>query len=385
MGERRLRVLFLATWYPTQDLPSHGIFIREHALAASRFVDVQVLHVYPLQRRGLMPVFEQEQNRTLTQGLPTNRVGYPHPFPRAGYLSMMPSVFWAYRRIVADGFRPDLIHGNVFETGMPAVILGRRNRVPVVISEHYSAFATGRLSPLALKTARWSFERADRVLPVCAFLRDAIISRGIRARFELVPNAVDTTLFRPGRSRRPGPVRFLFVGTLGRNDLKGLGILLESLSRLRFHEVSWILEVVGDGEDRAIYEGLASRLSVLDRITFTGILSRPQVAERMREATILVLPSRMEMQPCVILEALASGLPVLASSVGGIPEIVGSDVGSLVPPGDATSLTSSLEEILRGRRWGDPAIMARSVRQFSSESVGRQLLSLYGELVDSSH
>ena len=156
------------------------------------------------------------------------------PFVGLGVLSSVITALWAYRRIVAHGFRPDLIHGNVYETAVATVLLGKLHRLPTVISEHSSRFPLGDMPRFALATARWSFKRADRVLPVSTFLRDAIAAYGVDARFQVIPKSSMWSCFSPQAEDRPRRIeRLLFVGTLWPDDSKGLGVLLEALATLQ--------------------------------------------------------------------------------------------------------------------------------------------------------
>src|SRR6185312_3530334 len=153
---------------------------------------------------------------------------------------------------------------------------------------------------------------------VSRHLREAIRSYGIDVPFEVVPNVVDTSLFFPPEKKRTGEGatrRLLFVGNLEPSQHKGFPTLLRALTRLRDRTRDWQLDVVGDGPERPSYE-------------------KSVVAEMMRAAPLFVLPSRFDHLPCVVVEALASGLPVVSTTVGGIPELVDDQRGRLVPPDD---------------------------------------------------
>ncbi len=169
MSTRRGRVLFVTSWYPTAESPTHGTFIREHARAAACHTEVQVLHAR-FSTGGYLPKLGRELSPELTRGLPTLRLDVPRPAPKSGYVSFGPSLLWAYSQVVRSGFRPDLIHANVYETALPAVALGLLHDIPVVVAEHSSAFALGTVPPAQLKASRWAFPRADRILPVSRFL-----------------------------------------------------------------------------------------------------------------------------------------------------------------------------------------------------------------------
>src|SRR5439155_9657723 len=108
------------------------------------------------------------------------------------------------RRLDEGGFRPSVIHAHYYLAGAVAVRIGRRLRVPVVISEHSSTFPAGTVSGIHVRRARFALESAALVCPVSRHLQEAIEAYGIDARFRVVPNTVDTEVFRPGPPRTGG-------------------------------------------------------------------------------------------------------------------------------------------------------------------------------------
>lgn len=158
----------------------------------------------------------------------------------------------------------------------------------------------------------------------------------------------------PGRSlpRPEDPFRVLTVARL--RDYKGLPYLLEACSRARPHVPNLHLQIIGDGPDRRKLERLASSLDLGDIVTFAGALPEEAVVARMRDSHAFVLPSivmpdgRMEGIPVVLMEALASELPTIATSISGIPElIVDRETGLLVPQRDADALAEALIDVAR--------------------------------------
>ena len=110
-------------------------------------------------------------------------------------------------------------------------------------------------------------------------------------------------------------------------------------------------------------------------------MAKLEIAALMRTSDLLVLPSRFENQPCAIIEAMTSGLPVVSTTVGAIPEMVGPDDGILVPPQDPAALADALEQALARRDSFDrPAIAARARARFSLEAVGARLNAVYEEV-----
>jgi glycosyltransferase involved in cell wall biosynthesis len=359
-----VKVLFLTTAYPTEDEPAAGIFVREHALAAARSVDVALVH---LDRRPGLRGIRTEQ----LDGEPflAHRVSYaatPKPVSAALHTLAARRGVHAVRR---SGFEPDLVHAHFFLAGAPALTL----RKPVVVSEHWSVFLPedpATLSPVSERVARETFSRACMVLPVSEALLHGIERTATQANLRVVRNVVDTELFRPAPHPATDPPRLLAVGLL--YEAKGYDVLLDALPQLtRSVEV----EIVGDGPLRGELEAQAARLG-LENVTFAGRLAKPQVADRMRAADLFLLPSRFETSGVAAIEALASGLPVVGSRVGAVPELVGEAEGILVEPGDATALARAIERGL-DRVFDRPAIAARVGAAYSAETIGAELAEVY--------
>ncbi|MGD0018331.1 MAG: glycosyltransferase [Candidatus Limnocylindrales bacterium] len=388
-----MKVLFLSRWYPSPERPYHGIFVREHARSArAAGHEVAVLHV-PEDKVPVRWLYRlvREPDPKLTEGIPTyhlhcRRVSLPRLARISGALSygiFLLSTVAAYRRIRRDGFRPDLFHANVWSSSMAASLLARLTRRPFVVTEHATAFPNRALSATAVSHVRHSYPRAAAVMPVSENLRQAIEAYGVHATFQVVPNAVDTSLFWNDPMHCPGdPKHLVFVGALEPSGHKGFPTLAEALVALRERRRDWHLDVVGDGPSRAGYQQLIADRELDGLVTFHGSRPKAEIAAMMRDADLFVLPSRFENLPCVIIEAMTSGLPIVSTRVGGIPEMVSDDEGILVEPDDAPALTAALDCALSGLgRFDRSSIAAQARQRYSLENVGRQLGSIYEAIV----
>lgn len=223
--------------------------------------------------------------------------------------------------------------------GTPVVVSLRGSDVPGYDPHNRGLQVVHRfLAPLT----RWIWRRADRVVALSESLGQLALRTLPDLRYSVVPNGVDLTLFHPpapGKRRRPGPVRCLAVARLV--ERKGLGDLIRAvalLERGRFE-----LEIVGGGADERVLRDLAAGLGVARDVHFTGALSRPEVARRYRDADLFTLPSSAESFGNVFAEALASGLPIVGTAVGGIPDLVEQGInGVLVRPGDINALAGAI-------------------------------------------
>jgi glycosyltransferase involved in cell wall biosynthesis len=239
----------------------------------------------------------------------------------------------------------------------PIVFAGRVLGTPGPAERRFRRFK----SPLQIALGRWTARCADVVLaPSAATARE--LERGYGASDPQVLPNVTSALFDPASAPLPeeGAVPFdgrfsvsgsdgylLFVGRL--RIRKGVEVLLEAMALLAKQPEARLL-IAGDGEHRAALERRTAELGLGARVRFAGRVSAAEVRALLARAAALVVPSTYEGMPLVVLEAMAAAVPVVASRVSGIPEVVlDGETGWLVPPEDPPSLARTLEELRRDR------------------------------------
>ncbi len=215
-------------------------------------------------------------------------------------------------------------------------------------------------------------------------------SQGLRAlghAFEpkvpiaVIPNGVDLEQFKV-LERQWQPPRLLFVGRVVYQ--KGLDILLDALGALK--EKPWTLDIVGDGPRREKLQAQAHDLDITDRVKFLGWKNGAELVQRYAEANLFVYSSRHEGMPNAVLEAMACGLPVLATHIAGNEELVAhKETGLLVPAEDADALRAALSELLAdadGRRRMGAAARKRVETQYSWQRVSKEYLELMQRVLE---
>jgi len=377
-----MRVLFITAWYPARSSPLNGIYVREHAKAVQLFNDVAVLHIggsdAGLKRLWVM---DEETDNDLNEGILTYRIWHRLlSIPMATYFVHLLSVYWAFRCIVAKGFRPHIIHAHVYEAAVSAVIIGRIHRIPVVVTEHSSKFPSRALTRREQWKVRFAYRFSGLVIPVSQFLQRAIQKYKVKCRFIVVRNVVDPKIFYPGsgtKSKRK--IRqLLVVGLFRSSQVKGLPYLFDALVMLRKTRSDWCLSVVGDGPLRQEYERCVERLRLSDKVSFCGLRTKSEVADYMRQADLLIVSSVLETSSVVAAEALLSGVPVLATRCGGPEEFVNERVGLTVLPRDSKDLCEGISYVLDHlERFSSGDIAKYGVGLFSPPAVGQRLQQIY--------
>lgn len=295
------------------------------------------------------------------------RLGLPVPYCRQFYAA--PAAAAVFR--LAAG--ADLIHAHLGEdlAVVPiALAAARRHRRPLVLTVHTSVAHT--LAPtgvrsLLLKTVGGRLERygersADAVIVLTQQMAQRLTAGGVaRDRIHVIPSGIDPTLFRAcpdgaaAASGRRASRTIVYVGRLHRQ--KGVETLLRAFALLRTRAGGELTELVlaGDGPQRSELERLAAGLGIASRTRFLGFVPHARVPALLHSAAVAVLPSRYEELGTSLLEALACGTPVVASAVGGIPDLIRDGVdGLLVPPQNPELLAAAVRTIL-----DDPALAAR--------------------------
>jgi len=250
----------------------------------------------------------------------------------------------------ARDFKPDVIHAHnlFFRTTEAVALLRRFLRVPLVTTLHLGALeGNEKLLNFLVRLyeatmGRYILRASDAVTAVSAAVAEhgGQVS-GAKRRIQVIPNGVDTVVFQPGQV--PEKPEIIFVGRLVPN--KGPLTMVRAAARVnrRYPEARFTL--VGDGPQRQRLEREAARLGIAGAVRFTGV--RDDVPEMLRQATVFVRPSTLEGLPLTILEAMACGLPVVATPVGGTPEVVrDGDQGLLIPVDDEAALAAAILKLL---------------------------------------
>jgi len=366
-----MRVLVVPKWYPWPELPVFGVFCREHAAALATSHDVVVLASLFTPDPQDFRLFKLTDE--VEDGLRVLRVRYRRPRLRPlALVCQLLGMAVAMRRLRREGWRPDVVHAHVYSAALQALAIGRVSRAPVAVTEHYTGFGRGLITGGERRLARFVFERADVVAPVSHELEGTLREVAPRANMVVVPNTVDTAAFEPA-GERPKAMRLLNVAALA--EKKGHRFLLEAVAELP----DATLEIVGDGELRADLEARVRDLGLEDRVTFFGERPKHEVARLMRDAGLFVLPSLAENLPVVLIEAMASGLPSVATRVGGVPEMLGSDDGELVAPGDSAALATAIRTAA-GRHFDGQDMAARARARYSYAAVSRRWSEIYAAL-----
>jgi len=295
--------------------------------------------------------------------------------------SLLVTAYVAGLRAAAD-FKPDVVHAHwVLPSGLVGLALSGWWRVPLVTTSHGTDVRLARANPIAGRIFAEVARGADAVTTVSTWLAREAAAIAPDTTPIVAPMPVLPDLFGPGG---PGAVRegnrLLFVGKL--NEQKGIGVLLDALTRMQTRPTLEI--VVGVGSERGPTEALARSLGVADRLRWSPLLSQQDLVRRYQGATALVAPFVGEGLSLVSIEAQLCETPVVGFASGGLTDIVvPGRTGLLVPPGDAGALAAALDQVLgladRGAGWGREG-RRHALDAFGPEAAARRYEELYRQV-----
>lgn len=402
-----MRILHLPKWYPHRYDDQDGDFVARHmaAIAAHGGAGggpVVSAVVFAAVARG--PIAKLiEEDHDLSGPVPTWRYYYrarPTGLPPLDKLLKLGLWLECQRRGLRAvrwhwaGARPSVVHAHVLlRTGVLAWALGKLWRVPYLITEHWTRYLPPRVASI-LGWQRWLtralVRRAGALHTVSGALAAALAALGARARHTaVIANVVEQELFYPAPTP-PVAARLLYVAAF-HDAIKNLSGVLRVVAGLRAAWPGLRLRIAGYGPDESRLRAYAAELGLVadgtvadGTVEFLGKLPHPAVAAELRQATALVSFSRAETFGVVLLEARACGRPVVATRVGGVPELFepAGAFGLLVEPDDEAALAAALTAVLRQPARFDPArLHADAVARCSPAGVGQAFGRLYAQVV----
>ncbi len=358
-----LKVAVVTPFFPTAVEPYRGRATYQIVCALKKLVEVAVICPHPRYPLWVKPRSFDYHPVSTNHFLPRIDVKY-FEFPA------IPAITRVINGLVCAGYlyprlrhcRPDVILSYwLYPHGYAALQVGQRLGIPAIVGSIGSDLnairdcITGYFVSAVLC-------RANFVVTKSHHLREQAIRRGAAPdKVRTVPNGCDTSIFfvqerarvRGEMGIRQNDPLILYVGRL--DEAKGLLEAVKALTVVCRRWPNAQMVFIGEGSFERTLRARSRALQISDRLTFAGAQDPYQVARWLGAANVLLLPSYAEGCPNVIIEALSAGRPVVATNVGGIPELVDDRCGILVPPRDPDALATALEDALV-RTWDERAI-----------------------------
>lgn len=391
-----MHVLVISRNYPNRVFPHLGLWVQRQTAELAKTCRMTVFAPVPYCPPGPLPIGFAKFRRIEPMRLDGSiAVHYPRflvgPGNTTYRLDAMSYVLGMRRKLAKlhDDTPIDVIHAHfTYPEGAAATILGRRFGLPVVITEHNLWRPWMDELPRVRRQALLALDRADAVVAVSRAAHmniEAVALRPIPAC--IVPIGVDGAAF-PLKTLLQGRAhRLLYVGWL--NHIKGVDVLLRALALLVERRPDVRLTLVGGSAyrnanrcEQSIHD-LVVALRLDANVEFRGPQTETEVASAMREADVLVVPSRRESCGSVILEALSSGTPVVVTRSGGPEDIVTDDVGRIVQSDDPAALATAIERVLEDpARFEPERLRDHALGRFSWGLLAARYVAIYRHAIE---
>ena len=399
-----MNILHLLSWFPTPDDPTLGNFCVRMIDALPEECHSVILSV--CDGKNMTKSFEVKE---IPGAHHTHVQIYIRP-PKINAvrkLKMLRMYQYGLKYIKQHFFNPDLIHLHVtYPLGQVALLWKKLFGYKYVLTEHWTIYQpqnkdvlVGKLKRKIVKIAN----NAELIMPVSLDLQRCMEGHGVHNRFQVIYNLVNTDMF---KLRQPPYIdwlrrmqsisslpsgllrndmqgskkRMLHISTL-RDEAKNFSGILRVIERLRQQRDDFELHVIHD-YDAPEFKAFVKEHNLEDCVFFHGKKTSAEVAQAYQDADFFVLFSNFENLPCVIVEAFASGVPVLSTSVGGIAEILSPERGILIPQGDEDALLQGINQLLdHSNEYDRQAIRDYAIKTFAAQNIGQQIFEQYKKVV----
>lgn len=388
--KKNLKILFIPRWYPNRVDMLKGIFVKRyvHAVALKHCAAVLFVNADPAMKDK---IYESEFK--IEEGIDTVRVYYNNSLPNIPFFSSVIK-FYRYIRSCRMGIKimnrkfgvPDISHIHVLaRTFFPAYFYKFFYNVPYIITEHWSGYLPENGSYkgfLKKMLTRLAVRNAAAVTTVSESLKNAMRFHGLKNEYTVVPNVVDVNMFYPAPQKITGGKLFLLTVADLDDRAKNISGTIRGIKKLSQIRNDFEYHIIGDGIDRRVLENLAVENELLNEfVFFHGAKKSSEVAEMMRKADLFLLFSNYDNMPCVMTEALASGVPVIGSAIHGMKEHIKEGLGILVPHGNEGALLDAIQSAIKNINSFDKNYLRQYAKDnFSYETAGNFFDAIYKKI-----
>ena len=370
-----MKILFISRGYPSNKYPMHGIFEFDQAKAISNlghevvFASVDMRSIRRKRKWGFEKL-KKDNISIYCINIPVGNI----PKKALDYFSKMATVI-LYKRIKKIEGKFDIIHAHFTNIGYYSSKIKDLDDTSFVVTEHSSSMMMNLVSDRLRKVAGLTYPKADRVIAVSPALR-TVIKKEFNIDSVYIPNMVDTDTFMYHNREKSDTFTFITVGNLIYR--KRMDLTVEAFSKAFRENENVSLIIIGEGEEREKIEKIIRREELGNRVKLKGRLDRKEICKYLKESDCFVLPSRAETFGVVYIEAMAVGLPVIATKCGGPEAFINQDNGLLINTDSLDELVNAMKYMYNNISSFDQFNIASSTfDDFSPVNVGNRIVDEY--------
>jgi len=374
--------LFITRGYPTEKYKTNGIFEYDQAKALVKqgckvvYAAIDVRSIRRWRKWGIQREYKDGVH-IYAINIPLGRV--PKKILRTfSFLGLK----LLYKKIVKEKGVPDILHAHFTDPAFSASKLKEITDIPLVITEHYSQINREEISEDLFKIAKMAYNKADALIAVSPALAKKIhINFGINPIY--IPNIVDLDVFKYEDKEESEYFNFVSTGNL--IETKRMDLTIEAFYRAFGNNSKVTLTIFGQGPERKKLEHLINKYNLNSQVKLMGLCTREEIAKQLKQCDCFVLASQSETFGVAYIEALAMGVPVIATKCGGPEAFVNEKNGLMVNVNDVEELTEALIYMYNNINMYDRKSISIEIQnKFSSEVVANKIINIYKEYLKKS-
>ncbi len=373
------KVLFIVNGYPDQN-SSANIFVKNQAESLkNKGIEIGVMVV---DIRSILRLRRYGIHKSIINHIPVWFIAFPWGrfLPRIGQWLYNVLGVTAYRHIRKEFGTPDLLHSHFGGAGIIGAMIKKKYNIPLVITEHSSLMLARSKNIRHKKRVLKAYEVCDRLIAVSTNLAKDMRSLGAK-NILLIPNIIPQYYFAgENQIHKNKKKQFISVGYLLPN--KRFDLVISAFKRLCDLKDDVTLIIVGDGPLFKDLFKMVKNKNMESKIFLRGHVKNSELPELYRESACFVLPSEYETFGVVYAEALASGIPVIATDCGGPVDIVNKENGLIINRNDEDALFEAMFFMyMNYMTYNSKSLIAGCYKQFSEESVSNSIISVYDDII----
>jgi L-malate glycosyltransferase len=372
-----MNILLLTHIYPDNLQKWRGVFVQEQAKALS--IDNKVIVVFfKANYTEFAPFKKYSFSKMETGNLTEYEVVVSKSLPVITQLKYLINTYSFIKQEIFRNNKIDVIHSHLsYPAGFLGVLIQGRKRIPNVITEH-SWIKKHSRSRIHKFCVLYALKKSAAVIAVSDALKDNILSYIFRD-IKVIPNLIDTSRFYITIKKKTDSFNIGILGGMS-NYRKGLDILLNAVSLIK--DLDFTIHIGGDGTLLDKFKDLARDLGIYEKCRFYGEIPAENVPSFFSKLDIFILASRDETFGVVIIEAMAAGLPVIATDCGGPKGIITKENGLLIPAENPAEMASAICQMTKNIQDYNPEVIREyAVKHFGQETVSANIIALYKETI----
>lgn len=374
-------ILVVGRGFPNKKNPLYGIFELDQAKALSSYGHKVVYASIDL--RSIRRIRKFGFDHFVSDGIDIYRCSLPLGRVKDSLLTSCGRYGFSkiYKKIVRRFGKPDIVHAHFGDIASYVADVCKKSGQNLVITEHSSSVNVPSLPVEYKNKLTKTYQSADAVIAVgSALAKNITLHTGIVPT--VIPNIVVLDSFHLAAERKDKSVfRFISAGNLIHS--KGFDVLLRAFAEVYKTRKNICLTIMGGGAELDALKRLCSELGIDSSVSFTGKYVRKDFSSYLEKSDAFVLSSRTETFGVVYIEAMASGLPVIATSCGGPEDFVNEKNGILVPVDDVQALKDAMEHMCcRSEEYNSSSIRENAIKQFSDTEIATSITKIYRQILE---